>query len=237
MSNNKIGKLSGKKFGKLTVIEDLPKQKLSVHCECGNNKIVSKYDVYYGSTTTCGECSTYNDICGQRFGRLVALKRSEKRYIDGSILWECKCDCGNTTYISYTRLVHYKCQSCGCKRNEEVSKRCSLPLEEAAYNYIYAQYKANAKIRKISFLLTKKEFHNLVAHNCYYCGMPPSNSITKENFNGKIILNYSGIDRIDSSLEYTISNCVPACKRCNAAKNDMTHDEFIQLTKIISSRF
>lgn len=33
------------------------------------------------------------DIAGQRFGRLVALKKAPSR--NGSTYWLCQCDCGN----------------------------------------------------------------------------------------------------------------------------------------------
>lgn len=38
------------------------------------------------------------DLTGQRFGRLIAIKRTDD-YISPSnkpsVMWECKCDCGN----------------------------------------------------------------------------------------------------------------------------------------------
>ena len=34
-------------------------------------------------------------------------------------------------------------------------------------------------------------------------------------------------DRVDSSLGYTVSNCVPCCKYCNQAKNDRSVSEFL----------
>ena len=37
------------------------------------------------------------DLTGQRFGRLVVLGKSEKKDPDGSMLWDCRCDCGALT--------------------------------------------------------------------------------------------------------------------------------------------
>jgi hypothetical protein len=112
-----------------------------------------------------------------------------------------------------------------------------LPLKDSAYNYVYAQYKSNAKIRDIPFLLERNDFINIISQNCYYCGCAPSNTINRKNFNGEITLYYSGIDRIDSNKPYIVDNCVASCKRCNAAKSDMSHSDFISLIKIIASRF
>jgi len=56
------------------------------------------------------------DITGQQFGDLTVIKLSNKKTKHGQILWECKCVCGNTTYVmgSSLRARHYK--SCGCRQ-------------------------------------------------------------------------------------------------------------------------
>jgi len=51
------------------------------------------------------------DLTGQRFGRLVAIKRvSRKPYT----LWACRCDCGNNTVVRLGHLRAGATQSCGC---------------------------------------------------------------------------------------------------------------------------
>lgn len=52
------------------------------------------------------------DITGERFGRLVALKRVGS---DGhSALWLCRCDCGNTKVVTLPHLRSGQTRSCGC---------------------------------------------------------------------------------------------------------------------------
>lgn len=53
------------------------------------------------------------DLTGRRFGKLIALKPTDKR-IDGKIVWECKCDCGRTAFITSRHLVNGDTKSCGC---------------------------------------------------------------------------------------------------------------------------
>ncbi len=61
------------------------------------------------------------DLKNKRFGRLVAIKPTEKR--SGSfVVWECVCDCGNTTYAASTNLKQGKTQSCGCLARERASE-------------------------------------------------------------------------------------------------------------------
>ena len=57
------------------------------------------------------------DLTGERFGKLVAVRPTEKRQKgSNSVLWECNCDCGNTTYVSTGDLRGGNTRSCGCLR-------------------------------------------------------------------------------------------------------------------------
>ena len=59
-----------------------------------------------------------NDLEGKRFGRLLVLHETSKRTDKGSIIWKCKCDCGNIVEISSKRLVNNLAVSCGCYQKE-----------------------------------------------------------------------------------------------------------------------
>lgn len=54
------------------------------------------------------------DITGLRFGKLVAIKPTEKRDNIGRIMWLCKCDCGNEVVVSGYCLRNGGTKSCGC---------------------------------------------------------------------------------------------------------------------------
>lgn len=58
------------------------------------------------------------DISNQRFGRLVAIKVVGKSKVN-SLLWECRCDCGNIVNRASATLRNAKgvC-SCGCYLTE-----------------------------------------------------------------------------------------------------------------------
>lgn len=61
------------------------------------------------------------DLTGQRFGRLVVVRATNERGPDGSVIWECRCECGNTCITSsnqLTRKNHSRKRSCGCLQVE-----------------------------------------------------------------------------------------------------------------------
>jgi hypothetical protein len=55
------------------------------------------------------------DLTGQRFGRLVALRRVENDPL-GQARWEYACDCGATTPVLGRSLRRGNTRSCGCSR-------------------------------------------------------------------------------------------------------------------------
>ena len=56
------------------------------------------------------------DLTGQRFGKLIAIRKYEKenKTSDRSCLWFCKCDCGNETIVKGSSLRNGYTKSCGC---------------------------------------------------------------------------------------------------------------------------
>ena len=119
--------LTGQRFGRLVAIKELlPATKGSNYrwecrCDCGNTVIVRRGNLTSGNTTSCG-CARGRkpsaiDITGQRFGRLVALRPTEKKS-GSNVVWLCQCDCGKQTEVSTSNLRTGNVMSCGCLREE-----------------------------------------------------------------------------------------------------------------------
>jgi len=174
------------------------------------------------------------DYVGSRFGRLVAIKKIKIR--PGKFKYLCRCDCGKMKEISYFNLKKGNTKSCGCLKKEVLSRLKRKSDFDVVVNSMHAYYKRNAKLRTpVEFLLTKEEFVSLIQKPCFYCGSVGSKYWSnKYHTHSEIIAN--GIDRMDNTRGYVLENCVPCCKRCNTAKNDMTLEEFVIWIKRVYKR-
>lgn len=131
------------RFGRLTVVCDgeprisktgRKNRRVLCLCDCGNTKLVQPGNLKSGSTTSCGCLAREEsrkrlraitkknraDITGERFGRLEALEPVELSV--GGVVWRCLCDCGNETLVSVAMLRSNNTKSCGCLKNEKISK-------------------------------------------------------------------------------------------------------------------
>lgn len=63
----------------------------------------------------------YEDLTGQKFGRLTVLEATDQKTKDGRRIWKCQCDCGNIKFTSNQNLKRGHCTSCGCKNKEQIT--------------------------------------------------------------------------------------------------------------------
>ena len=54
-----------------------------------------------------------SNIVGHKFGKLTVIKKTDERYIDGSILYLCKCECGKEIKSTSSRLKSGHLKTCG----------------------------------------------------------------------------------------------------------------------------
>ena len=125
---SKAKELAGQQFGRLTAIERTGEKKGTsfvwlCRCECGREARVSSSSLLSGKTRSCGclsdesKRSAYRDIAGLRFGRLEAVEPVKKRS-GGSVMWKCRCDCGQEKEYPIKTLLDGKALSCGCLKTE-----------------------------------------------------------------------------------------------------------------------
>jgi len=140
---------TNQRFGRLTVVEMLygyrNKQTYArCICDCGQETIAYIGNIVKGATASCGcweEQSRYNrknhekDICGKRFGHLLVIKKTDKRYLNKSVGWLCKCDCGNEIIVRSGSLLRGKTRSCGCNRRSKYEEFVEAYLKLANIDY------------------------------------------------------------------------------------------------------
>lgn len=141
----------GERYGKLVVTEMLynynntKKTYVKCKCDCGNEKILQMNNVINSHTTSCGcreiqsrfERSHCIDIKGKKFNKLTVLEKTDKKKINGSIIWKCKCDCGNITFVSYSDLTRNQVMSCGCIHGSQWEALINNLLKEHNTNYTF----------------------------------------------------------------------------------------------------
>lgn len=155
----------------------------------------------------------------------------EKRGGRSRTYFDCLCSCGNEFNVRADAIINKCTTNCGCKTSDLLSAHIRLPDEQAVKNKILSWYKSNAKRRSLDFSLEYDVFLTLILKSCYWCGIEPQpNKIINGNDSRRDrLFSYNGIDRVNSDIGYIESNCVPCCRRCNTAKNDMTVEEWLDL--------
>lgn len=152
---NTLIDLTGERFGKLLVVGkaepriDSQGKEISMwkcQCDCGKEVNVSTRNLKYKYTTSCGCLRQGNkgigtNLIGQKFERLTVIKeipKAERKSPD--FKWLCKCDCGNETISTTSKLINGHQVSCGCKRTERVAQ---LNRKYKCTNkHLYGVYKA-----------------------------------------------------------------------------------------------
>ena len=147
----RIKDLTGQRFGRLVVTRDTLRRNKSGNvvweckCDCGKITIVSSDHLKSGSVRSCGCLHigiNLNDLTGERFGRLIAIKCTSIRK-NGNVLWDCKCDCGASTLVKSSYLKNGRTKSCGCLAKEE------------AKNVLDKLYKINSNLRFEGTMITQ----------------------------------------------------------------------------------
>ncbi len=159
------------------------------------------------------------DLSGRTINCLTVIERHGT--CRGQAAWLCRCVCGKEIVLPSEKLHSNDPKrriqiSCGCKH---VRINAKSNLRKAIH-----EYRTSARRKSVSWLLTDEQALEFFKKDCFYCGARPS--ITVNSGKGDVLIR-NGIDRKDSSLGYTMDNCVPCCSRCNYLKSNINFDDFI----------
>ena len=129
-----------------------------------------------------------------------------------------RCDCGYEGWKFISNLSGHKSQGC---------RRCMLQTPE---HRTYLLVLRTASRRSIKWEISEKDWTDLAIQSCHYCGANPGNMISEYGFK------YNGLDRIDSTKGYTLTNVVTSCKICNRSKSDMSQEDFYKWIKEVYAK-
>ena len=114
--------ITGQRFGKLVALNlEYTKPRgiefWKFKCDCGNYKILRKTNVTRRKegTKSCG-CLLLENLTGQVFGRLTAIRYHHST--KSSTYWLWKCNCGNHKLATPANVKFGQVRSCGCLRKE-----------------------------------------------------------------------------------------------------------------------
>jgi hypothetical protein len=213
---------------------------IKVQClSCKEDHIKQYASIRAGYISTCGakSCKVSNPSLHKisyKPGQLIPntsfvyLEEDIQKSTSNHRYFKVQCSCDIITSIRVDKLKG-TCRKCADKKRRESFTQKN---KESLIKNIRNSYKKNALQRGYSFELSDNYFTDLIFSNCYYCNVTPNNKIKKGN---KSIC-YNGVDRKDNNDNYTESNCVPCCGKCNIMKNKWSHDDFLShITKIINN--
>lgn len=123
--------LTGQVFGDLTVRRIAGRNRKGrvlwqCECQCGNSIELTYQQLIQRKNLNCGcrklvySHDGYLNLIGQRFGAVTVIGPTAKRN-NRSIVWECRCDCGNTIYLSTFNLKENPNRRCRCKTQQAIS--------------------------------------------------------------------------------------------------------------------
>ena len=133
----------------------------------------------------------------------------------------CSTCCKKLTIDNFVGELNKPTKTCLCCRQQnkiQDEKRDKEHRNATVRNNLkpqYTSYIKGAGERNLEFHISYERYIELVKLPCHYCGI-----IETRGFNG--------IDRTNSSIGYTIENCVSCCQMCNYMKGSLSLSVFIK---------
>lgn len=159
--------LTGKRFGRLTVVRSLYGSKVECQCDCGNIVCASTTDVISGHTQSCGclqkesaSSTMTKDFSGlvSNYGIKFIGRHSQNK--KGQWLWMCECGlCGNHFVALPAKIFNGHITSCGCRKQSSHEQYIEKILKQE--NIVYKrQYTTPACKNKQVLLFDFALFQN-----------------------------------------------------------------------------
>jgi hypothetical protein len=205
---NKMLDLSGKTFGKWTVISLGERAKCNqirwrCQCQCGEERLVRTHSLVGGTSTSCG-CSKPEGLMkrmlGAVFTRLTVISLAGKDS-RGKQKWNCLCSCGKQVVARTDHLDNCRVLSCGCFSRERIIQQTfKHGLKRTTEYYIWS-----AMIERC-YNPNSNRYSDYGGRGITVCDEWRSDFRKFLAYMGKRPLKHS-IDRIDNNGNYEPGNC------------------------------
>lgn len=209
--------LTGERFGRLIVAhksERTDGRNVFWHClcDCGNKSEVATCGLTGRNTQSCGclarELASQReriDLTGQRFGRLVVSGICADRGADGSLLWDCVCDCGSLCNRVYgSNLQSGRTKGCGCLVAE--ANRLRLTIHGRSGRVRSREYNAYHNMKKRCLDPRNDHFKHYGARGIRICSQWLRSFAAFFEDMGECPPELT-LDRIDNDGNYEPGNC------------------------------
>lgn len=207
------------------------RKKNVIECQiCGN---IQTTEHKSSITSKCRKCKNI----GNHEGKIIDGSKILSSFTTDEInilKYDIECFCGNSFQLRHDQLNlilrdinrELHCKQCSVDKSLEKRKDS---ITQSQLNQFYNRYKNISKTKNREFLLSKSDFQKIINNSCYYCGAECS-----ENSTYNYLECYNGIDRLNSSEGYKLSNCVPCCYKCNKMKMHFELNVFIKKCEYIT---
>lgn len=203
--------LTGKRYGKLTVIEKTDARDSAgcimwkCRCDCGNEKKYSTNSLNRGLVTSCG-CGQIKleDLTGKRFGRLTVVELDKYSPKSHGTRWLCKCDCGKQKTVLASCLKRGLTTSCGCFSSEQKSKR----TKTHGFGNRDRLYRIWSNMKSRCYSQADRNFKRYGARGIDICQEWRTDFLKFQEW--AVANGYQdrlSIDRIDNNMGYSPDNC------------------------------
>jgi len=176
------------------------------------------------------------DMIGQVFDKLTVIEEHSKTR-SGHTRYVCSCSCGNTTNVLGTHLRQKVTRSCGCITPKKAARKEWKGFEGISgtfwSHHVVRSANGDKGRRKVLELsVTKEQAWQLYLDQNKKCKFSGIDIKFPERTKDKSWT--ASLDRIDSSIGYTLENVQWVHKDINMMKRIYSNDYFITMCKLIA---